>query len=987
MTTRQIARVIRAAVVCLLILAPGSLWAQSTIAGVVRDTSGGVLPGVTVEAASPVLIEKARTVVTDGEGAYRIVDLRPGPYTVTFTLAGFNTVKRDGIDLPPAFTATVSVEMGVGLIQETITVSGAAPLVDVQNASTQHLMSQDLLDSLPASRSPQGFAALTPGIISAGINTIGGGREELNLANHGSINGESVFLVDGVSTAQLEGSGGANVTFRISQAYVNEINVATGGNTAEYQFSGTVTNVIPKEGGNKITGSLYSAFSTAGLQANNLTSKLILQGLRNTTRIVRLWDVQPAIGGPLIKDKLWFFSSLRNSSNTQTRAGVYENLTRTGWVYTPDLSRPAVIRITDDSYNTRLTWQATQKHKIAVFADFQPHIVYQRGYQVPTSPEATAYAPYLPNAFLVATWKGVLTNHLIVDVKSTHNSIDSNQRRQPGVGFDIVSAAETSTGVTFRSLSGVFTNDFNYSHRSNSGFRSSATLTYVTGSQTAKIGMQHVHGFELYTNEVNGDLAYSLRSGVPTSITEYAGQYIYENMIHADIGLFAQDQWTLKRLTLTGGVRFDYTDIGAVAEDEPAGLYVPARSFPGTSHSPGWKDFSPRVGLSYNLSGDGKTALKATVGRFIQSQGASTGGINNSNPVVRSVLSVSRSWSNTDGTFNGSNGNLNPGCDLNNPLANGECAQISNLNFGQNNPLATVYADELLKGLRPYNTEVTASFQRQLSKGIAVNAAYYRRSFHNFSVNDNQFVTPVDFSQYCITAPADSRLPQGGGNQMCGLYDLNPTRADGLALFGKNQTVVKSAAPFGKQTQIYDGFDLTENIRLRGAEISGGMNWGRTKTNACFVVDSPGALRFCDIRPPFQPNYTFAGFAPLPWGLVTSATYRNFPGTQITATLQVTSAQVFTSLGRNFSSGPNGTVNVALVQPGTMYGPRQQSLDFRLSKRLRFGTRRLMGNLDIFNLMNWASISTLNTTFGPNWQLPTLVQLGRYVQLSAQIDF
>ena len=192
-------------------------------------------------------------------------------------------------------------------------------------------------------------------------------------------------------------------------------------------------------------------------------------------------------------------------------------------MYTPDLSRPAVIRITDDSYNTRLTWQATQKHKIAVFADFQPHIVYQRGYQVPTSPEATAYAPYLPNAFLVATWKGVLTNHLIVDVKSTHNSIDSNQRRQPGVGFDIVSAAETSTGVTFRSLSGVFTNDFNYSHRSNSGFRSSATLTYVTGSQTAKIGMQHVHGFELYTNEVNGDLAYSLRSGVPTSITEALG--------------------------------------------------------------------------------------------------------------------------------------------------------------------------------------------------------------------------------------------------------------------------------------------------------------------------------------------------------------------------------------------------------------------------------------------------------------------------------
>jgi hypothetical protein len=983
MTTGQIARATSAALVFLLILAPGLLWAQSTIAGVVHDTSGAILPGVTVEAASPVLIEKTRTVVTDGEGAYRVVDLRPGPYTVTFSLSGFNTVKRDGIDLPPAFTATVNVEMGVGLIQETVTVSGAAPLVDVQNASSQHLMSPELLDSLPASRSPQGFAALTPGIISAGINTIGGGREELNLANHGSLNGESLFLIDGVSTAQMEGVGGANVTFRISEAYVNEINVATGGKSAEYQFSGTVTNVIPKEGGNKITGGLYTAFSTRGFQGNNLTAKLQAEGLHSTNKIVRIWDVQPAVGGPLIKDKIWFFSSLRNSSNTQTRAGVYENLTPTGWAYTPDLSHPAVIRITDDSYNTRLTWQATKKHKIAVFADFQPHIVYQRGYQVPTSPEATAYAPYLPNAVLVATWKGVLTNRLVLDVTSTHNSIDSNQRRQPGVGFDIISAAETTTGVTFRALSGVYTGDFNYSHRSNSGFRSNATLTYVTGSQTAKVGVQHTHGFEFYSNEVNGDLAYSLKNGVPTSITEYAGQYIYENMIHADVGLFAQDQWTLKRLTLTGGVRYDYTNIGAIAENEPAGFFVPTRSFPGTSHSPGWQNFSPRAGVSYNVFGDGKTALKATFGRFIQFQGASTGGINNSNPVVRSVLSVTRSWSNTNGTFNDTNGNLDPGCDLNDPHANGECGQISNLNFGQNNPLATVYAGELLRGLRPFNTEVTAGLQHQLSNGISVNVAYYRRSFHNFSVSDNILVTPADYSQYCITAPMDPRLPQGGGNQICGLYDVAP------ALFGKNQTVVKSASHFGKQTQIYNGFDLTENIRLpQGAEISGGMNWGRTETNACFVVNSPQALRFCNIKPPFLPNYTFAGFAPLPWGLVTSATYRNWPGTQIIATRQqVSNAEIFPSLGRNLSSGPNGTVNVELIQPGTMFGPRQQSIDFRFSKRFRFGSRRVTGNLDLYNLMNWASISTINTTYGPNWQQPTLVQLPRYVQLSAQIDF
>jgi hypothetical protein len=313
---------------------------------------------------------------------------------------------------------------------------------------------------------------------------------------------------------------------------------------------------------------------------------------------------------------------------------------------------------------------------------------------------------------------------------------------------------------------------------------------------------------------------------------------------------------------------------------------------------------------------------------------------------------------------------------------NGECGQISNLNFGQNNPNATRYDDELMNGLRPYNWEYTLHIQRQLFTGMSLNAGYYRRDFANFTANDNQFVAPDDFSHYCITAPLNPQLPGGGGNQICGLYDVSPT------LFGRNQTVVRAADHYGKQTQTYDGFDLTENIRLpQGAQSAGGMNWGRTTTSACFIVDSPGALRFCEVRPPFQPNATFSGFVPLPWGLVTSATYRNFPGTPITATYLASNAEILPTLGRNLSNGASGTVNIELIQPGTMFGPRQQSVDFRLSKRLRFGTRRVAGNLDLYNLLNSTGISTVNTTYGPNWQRPTLLQLARYVKLGVQIDF
>jgi hypothetical protein len=250
-------------------------------------------------------------------------------------------------------------------------------------------------------------------------------------------------------------------------------------------------------------------------------------------------------------------------------------------------------------------------------------------------------------------------------------------------------------------------------------------------------------------------------------------------------------------------------------------------------------------------------------------------------------------------------------------------------------------------------------------------------------VNDNILVNPGDFSPYCITAPVDPRLPGGGGNQICGLYDVSP------ALFGRNQTVVSAAYHFGEQDQIYDGFDITETLRLPGgAQVSGGVSIGRTNTTACYVVDSPEALRFCEITPPFQPNVQFIGFYPLPWwGLLASATYRDYPPTQITANYTATNAQIAPSLGRNLSSGPNGTVTINLVQPGTMFAPRPRQVDLRISKETRFGTKRILAGVDFYNLVNSAGVTSLNNTYGAQWQRPTVLQQGRYIKLSAQFDF
>jgi hypothetical protein len=997
---------VRAVVLAFLVLVPGIALAQSGIAGVVRDTSGAVLPGVTVEAASPALIEKVRTVVTDGEGAYKLLDVRPGVYTVTFTLGGFNTIKRDGIELPAGFTATVNVELVVGSMEETITVTGAAPLVDVQTVTTQQNFSKDLIEAIPSNRSLPGYAQLAPGVaMGLGLGATSGSAYEMQTIIHGAPSGETIFALDGMPQGSVEGSGG-QMLYRNAQAYIAEMNIITGGGTAEQPYGAGVVNIIPKEGGNRFSGALFGQYSGKGFAASNLKDDLKAQGFTpdGLNNLVSKWEMSGSMGGRLVMDKLWFFASYSNLSTVTTRAGIFDNLTPQGWAYTPDRTRPAETRNTQVSENLRLTWQATPRNKISAYMDLTPFAVHHRNDQFPLAPEATGLTVYYPTGLGIFSWKSPVTTRLLLDAAVASKAVDFNIRRHttkscrcsaPDVDFDDISVFEATTGEVWRSASSVAARGGqDYGHSIPNSMRYAANVSYITGSHAAKAGVQFLHGFEYFSKETNGARAYTLRNGLPSSITQYANPIEYISRVNGELGLFAQDQWTIKRLTLTGGLRWDYFNASADPMSLGAGLWVPAREFPGTEHAPLWKDISPRMAASFDPFGDGRTALKASLNRSVAFGGI---GLGNNNPVIRSVLSVSRTWADA-------NGNFNPDCNLTSPLANGECGQISNLNFGQNNPNATSYAPELLEGLRPYNWEFTTLFQRQMTRGISLSMGYYRRDFSNQTVTDNTLVTPADYSTYCVTAPREPRLPEGGGYQICGLYDVNP------ALFGRNLSVVRPASDFGKLKQTYNAFDLTENIRLpNGAQVSGGVSWARTQNANCLIVDSPAGptpglgpvsssqpsvagnswpQSFCDVKPPFQPNITFVGFYPLPWwGVTASATFRRVPPFNIQATYTATNAQIAPSLGRNLASGVNGTATVELVKPGTLYAPYPKQLDFRLTKRFVAGRTRISANMDLYNLLNSAGITTSNGTFGAQWQRPTLLQLGRYVQLSGQVDF
>ncbi len=368
------------------------------IAGVVKDSSGAVLPGVTVEASSPALIEKVRSVVTDSQGQYRIIDLRPGSYVVTFTLPGFSVVKRDGIELAGAFVATVNADMRVGAVAETITVSGQSPLIDTQSVTQVKSLPADVIDALPTGRSFQNLSVLVPGVTIGLTNQdVGGsgGQRYQTLSVHGSRSDQMPLVLNGMPYNNMNNTGGGyNTTLVVNTATVQEMTVTTSALSAESRSSGVLTNTIPKEGGNTFRGYLFGNFSNGALQSDNLSPDLIDRGLTRVNSVKRLWDFNPAMGGPIVQDKLWFYGGFRHSGAQNYIAGMYKNLRPTdpqycakeagclyGDTYHPltlvpnsqDLSHPAVGGDTWTRGETlNLTWQASQRNKITDVRPLQP---------------------------------------------------------------------------------------------------------------------------------------------------------------------------------------------------------------------------------------------------------------------------------------------------------------------------------------------------------------------------------------------------------------------------------------------------------------------------------------------------------------------------------------------------------------------------------------------------------------------------------------
>jgi carboxypeptidase family protein len=974
----------------------------------VKDTSGAVLPGVTVEAASPALIEKSRTVVTDGSGAYRIVDLRPGVYAVTFTLTGFSSVKREGIELTTAFTANVNAELKVGTVQETVTVTGESPIVDVQNVVTKSTATRDVMDAIPTDRNFVSFAALTPAVLVTGVRqNVGGSIPEtgMNLVVHGSRAGDSLVMVDGMPIINGSGAGGLQYGNYLNNAMAQEITFQTDAQSAEFERASVYSNFIPKEGSNSFRGFFSGRFTNQSLESDNLVQAYIDRGLKSGSKVDKIWDANPAGGGPIIKDKMWIYAGYRHWGTYNTVAGSFKDASFTEFPYYSCAPDPISGACTTEqnlfpvwhwAADARLTTQLGSKNKINLYYD--PQYTFFGNCFVPTLQTALSACPEyknIPQYIVQGSWSSPVTNKLLLEAGATLTAQDFHGYPRTGLPITQFQVSDSLAPAGAPTTWGSAIYGANRSDQSN--YRASAS--YVTGTHAVKVGFTLMHQWRLGTQEPNNSVTLRLQNtaacqtagkecGAPFQITQYATPIMTQEHVNYNMGIFAQDQWTSKRLTANYGVRLDFLNASVDAQSLPAGPFIPARNFEGVPDVPNWKDVNPRFGVAYDLTGNGKTAVKGSIGRYVIAQSYGISGP--ANPVNQTVPNTTRTWADPSGTFNPFND-----CDLTNPAANSKfpgqpaCGAITNPAFGTVTARTTNYDPNLVIGwgVRPDNWEAQVNVQREIVPRVSVYAGYSRRWFGNIQVTTNRAVSNASYTPYSVPIPNDPRLPNAGGT-LSGLFDINrSTTADNLITTAKVAGV--------NLEEVYDGFDFNAAARLgRGMQVSGGVSVGRTRTNNCDLTSNlsfsfSGASSrtdpaYCDVHPPFQPQWKANATYPLPLGIQASANFQSLSGPELSANYPLTNAIALPTLGRNFTGVPP---TVSLVPPSSMFGDRIYQTDLRFNKTIRAGRTVILPTVSIYNLFNANPIQTYTTTFGAAWLAPTVILNPRFMDFGVQIDF
>ena len=1047
-------RVVKVAAVAAILLLPRIVFAQATIAGVVRDASAAILPGVTVEASSPALIEKTRTVVSDGTGQYRITDLTPGSYVLTFSLPGFATVKRDGLEVSGSGVLPVNVELRVGGVRETITVSGEAPLVDTQSVRREVVLNAETLSTLPATRGYGSALAAVPalnigGVAGAGATTAPTTPGMMFFTAHGGASGEGRVMTNGLAVAAPFGGGGvSDVTYDTANS--QEMQVLISGGLGEAETGGPSINIVPKSGGNQFRGAAFYSTSGDWATSNNLDDRLRGLGITQPPTLRTNWDLSGSLGGPIKSDRLWFFANVRGWANAAVVDGIFANRFAgdpSHWDYAANPAIEARQAEGRKIYAGRVTAQLTPRNRVTFSHDYQRRcggsslaaggdgcrqagdtwVASGRTFGADTvSPEAFPGYHDFPYSTTQATYSAPIDSRMLIEAGYSRFAYGYARfgMAAPDGLMDLIPVTEL-TGVYGRpnfSYRGVFDPldfGFNDNDALNSTWR--AALSYVTGAHNMKVGYTGS-----FTTVHNGrvpnhtQLRYTFNNGVPTNVSYFLAPRWEQHDRTQTLGLYVQDQWTVGRLTLQGGVRYDRASSWAPAEGN--GTTATSRfnprpiSFDRTVSVRGYNDLTPRVGIAYDVFGTGKTALKANLGWYVEAA-TSDAIYSANNPAARIITrvgsgagSAARGW--TDG-----NRNYVVDCDLLNPAAQNNlasggdlCAALGgvNLNFGNANPNTTTINPEILGGwgVRPYDRQFGASVQHELLPRLSVEAGYNRRWWGNFFVTDNVLTTATDYDTYAIAIPQHENLPGGGGT--ASFVAITPAAAARGA-----QNYMTSETDYGDaRTAYWHGVDFTATARLAsGITVQGGTSTGRAVRDICNVTKALpellGTARVdsCAVAEKWSTSLRgLASYTVPKIDVLVSASVRSLEtspgggvatnGLSLAANYVVPNTAIAQSLGRLPANAlATGTTTLNLLSPGQLYTLQRTNLvDMRFAKILRFAGRRADVGVDLYNLFNSNVTTSYQQTYeqrtnGAAWLTPTAIAAPRLARIHVTLDF
>jgi hypothetical protein len=1025
---------------CVLLI-PAPAHAQATLAGTVVDASGGVLPGVTIEASSPTLIEKVRTATTDASGQYRIIDLRPGLYRLTFTLTGFTTIIRENVEVTGNQTISINAELRVGGVQETITVVGETPVVDIQSTRRVATIDGEVVNQIPIARGYGNVLATVPGIQLSGAGSITSstGLAPSFFTSNGGRNNEGRIQIAGMNVGSSFNGGGV-AAYAYPVAETAEIQVTVSGGLGEADTGGPAMNLIPREGGNRYAGTIFGSTAGEWSQGDNIDDRLRGFGITEPPALIQSWDTNFSMGGPILRDRIWFYGTARDLGTITRSTNGRENRNAgnpNSWV--ADFDPSSEVRSADSKrqYAIRLTGQLTPRNKLSFYHDYNftctgssfARDATGKGACRPRGDDwiALGGATTAPESasgwddrekIVQLTYSSTVTNRLLLEGGySTFISAWGGQV-PAGALTDFIPVTEQSAWYGFANTTYRGLNTRSSNEQMPNVWRGS--LSYVTGSHNVKAGTQGAYHIQKAFSDVGTQLAYRFNScfrnpGVATStactpetgtFTPTPNQFTisipnYQDNRTTFQAYYLQDQWTRDRLTVQGALRYEWAKSWhpeGVNGVPVANRFTPQILDPHTEGARGYHDISPRVGAAYDVFGNGRTALKFNIGHYLQSaNNEDTYTINN--VANTRVTSASRTWTDRNGNFVVDCDPLNfaaqdiPGSDF--------CGSIGGnaANFGSAVRTTTVNPDILEGwGTRPYDWQLTASIAQEIIPRLSVEFGWTRRMWSNFFYTDNLAVGPADFDTVTITAPTHPDLPNGGGFPVMFRIPNRSPVANNHRTFGSD---------FGDETRYYDSFNIQANARTRwGLTLQGGTTTGRGVRDNCEIEAKipetrTGRVEACATTEPWLTTLRGLATYTIPKiDVLVSSVMRSQPGVaasgtpgsnggSLAANFDVPNSTIVALLGRPLLNNAQ-FVTVNLLLPGDLYQKRVNSFDMRFAKIFRFGGTRTDVGIDLYNVINANTQTGYNTTFGTDgasWLRPTSIQGPRFVRFNATVNF